>query len=51
MDKVKQFENEQFDFLKLSKEQIMVVKSTLRSVSSTLLTVSGNEKFLSKVME
>jgi len=37
--------------LKLSKEQITVVKCTLRSVNSTLLTVSQNEKFLSKGME
>ena len=50
-DKIKQLENEQLDFLKLSKEQITVVRSTLRSVNSTLLTVSENEKFLSKGME
>jgi len=37
--------------LKLSKEQITVVKSTLRSVNSTLHTVYENEKFLSKGME
>jgi len=35
-DKISQVENEQLDFLKLSKEQ-MTVKSTLRSINSTLL--------------
>jgi hypothetical protein len=43
-DKITHLENEQLDFLKLSKEQISVVKTTLRSVNSTLLTVSENEK-------
>jgi hypothetical protein len=32
-DKISQLENEQLDFLKLSKEQITVVKSTLRSIN------------------
>jgi vacuolar-type H+-ATPase subunit I/STV1 len=50
-DKISHLENEQLDFLKLSKEQITVVKTTLRSVNSTLLTVSENEKFLSKGLE
>jgi hypothetical protein len=44
-------ERDQLDFLKLSKEQITIVKTTLRSVNSTLLTVSENEKFLSKGLE
>jgi hypothetical protein len=44
-------ESEQLDFLKLSKEQITVVKSTLRSMNSTLLTVSENELCLSKGLE
>jgi methyl-accepting chemotaxis protein len=44
-------ENEQLDFLKLSKEQITVVKSTLRSINSTFLTVSENEQCLSKGIE
>jgi len=35
-------------FFKLSKEQIMVLKTTLRSVNSTMLTASENENFLSK---
>jgi len=33
------------------KKQITVVKTTLRSVNSTLLTVSENEKFLCKGLE
>jgi hypothetical protein len=50
-NKISQFEKEQLDFLKLSKEQITVVITTLGSVNSTLLTVSGNEKFLSQGLE
>ena len=50
-DKISQLENEQLDFLKLSKEQIMMVKSTLRSINSTLLTVSENERCFSKGLE
>jgi hypothetical protein len=50
-DKITHLENEQLDFLKLSKEQISVVKTILRSINSTLLTVSENEKFLSKGLE
>ena len=50
-DKISHLENEQLDFLKLSKEQITVVKTTLRSVNSTLLTVSENEKSLAKGLE
>ena len=38
-------------FLRLSKEQITVVKTTLRSIDSTLLTVTENERSLSKGME
>lgn len=41
----------QTDFLKLSKEQITDVKSTLRSLNSTLLAVSENERILSKGLE
>ena len=51
IDKISHFENEQLDFLKLSKEQITVVKTTLRSINSTLLTVCENEKFLAKGLE
>ena len=43
--------HEQLDFLKLSKKQMTVVKTTLRSVNSTLLTVSENERALSKGLE
>jgi hypothetical protein len=50
-DKINSLENEQMDFLKLSKEQITVVKSTLRSLNSTLLAVSENERILSKCLE
>jgi hypothetical protein len=44
-------EKEQTDFLKLSKEQITVVKSSLRSMNSTLLAVSENERILSKGLD
>jgi hypothetical protein len=37
--------------LRLSKEQITVVKSTLRSMNSTLLAVSENERILSKGLD
>jgi hypothetical protein len=46
-EEISSLEKEQMDFLKLSKEQITVVKSTLRSMNSTLLAVSENEKVLS----
>jgi vacuolar-type H+-ATPase subunit I/STV1 len=47
-EKISSLEREQIDFLKLSKEQITVVKSILRSLNSTLLAVSENEGILSK---
>lgn len=50
-DKISHLENEQLDFLKLSKEQITVVKTTLRSVNFTLQTVSENEKSLATGLE
>jgi hypothetical protein len=50
-DKINSLEKEQLQFLRLSKEQITVVKSTLRSLNSTLLAVSDNEKILSKGLE
>jgi hypothetical protein len=50
-EKISNLEREQTDFLKLSKEQITVVKSTLRSLNSTLLAVSENERILSKGLE
>jgi ribosomal protein L10 len=50
-DKISCLEKEQIDFLRLSKEQIIVVKSTLRSMNSTLLAVSENERILSKGLD
>ena len=50
-DKISRLENEQLDFLRLSKEQITVVKTTFRFINFTLLTVLENEKFLSKSLE
>ena len=47
-EKVSNLEREQLEFLSLSKEQVTVVKSTLRSLNSTLLAVSENERVLSK---
>ena len=47
--KISRLENEQLDFLRLSKEQITVVKTTFRSINFTLLTVLENEKFFLKV--
>jgi hypothetical protein len=38
-ENISSLEKKQIDFLKLSKEQITVVKSTLRSMNSTLLAV------------
>lgn len=46
--KISQLENEQLDLIKLSKEQMIVVKSTLRSVNYTLQDVAGNEAVLAK---
>ena len=50
-DKVSQLEREQLNFLKITREQILVIKATLRSVNSTLCTVLENEKILSKGLE
>jgi hypothetical protein len=50
-DKISSLEKEQADFLKLSKEQITVVKSTLRSINTTLQDVYDNERVLSKGLE
>ena len=47
-DNINSLENEQMEFLRLSKEQITTVKSAMRSLNSTLLAVSDNEKILSK---
>jgi len=50
-EKISGLEKEQIEFLKLSKEQITVVKSTFRSLNSTILGVSENERILSKGLE
>jgi vacuolar-type H+-ATPase subunit I/STV1 len=46
-ENVSKLEKEKLEFFILSKEQINV-KSTLKSLNSTMLTVSENEKILSK---
>ena len=50
-DKITSLEKEQMEFLRVPKEQITVLKSTLRSLNSTLLAVSYNEKILFKGLE
>jgi len=50
-EKISSLEKEQLDFLRLSKEQVTVVKTTLRSLNSTLLAVSENERILSKGLD
>jgi hypothetical protein len=50
-NKISQLEIKQLDFFKLSREPITVVKTTLRSINSTLLTVTENKKSLSKCLE
>ena len=50
-DKISRLEREKLDFLKLSQEQISVVKSTLKSANSSLCTVLENERILSKGLE
>jgi hypothetical protein len=42
-EKISSLEKELLEFLRLSKEQVTVVKSTLRSLNSTLLDVSENK--------
>ena len=39
-DKINSLEKQQMEFLRFSKEQVTVVKSTLRSLNSTLWAVS-----------
>jgi hypothetical protein len=41
-DKIAQLEEEQLDWLKLIREQTIVVRSTLKSVNKTLHDVSVN---------
>ena len=50
-EKISSLEKEQLDLFRLSKEQVTVVKTTLRSLNSTLLAVSGNERILSKGLD
>jgi hypothetical protein len=49
--KISSLEKEQIDFLKLSKKQTTVFKSKLRSMNSSLLVVSKNDRILSKGLE
>lgn len=49
--KVSNLEKEQLEFLSLAKEEVTVVKSTLRSLNSTVLAVSENERMLSKGLD
>jgi hypothetical protein len=48
-DKISLLEREQLDFLKLSKEQISVVRTTLRSVNSTLVQYWRMRKYYQRV--
>ena len=50
-DKITHLKMSIWIFFKLSKEQIMVVNTTFRSINSALLTVSENERLLSKGVE
>jgi hypothetical protein len=50
-DEINSLEKEQMEFLRLSKEQVTVVKSTLKFLNCTLLVVSDNERILSKGRE
>jgi hypothetical protein len=50
-EKISSLEKEQIDFLRLSEEQITVVKVTLRSMNSTLIAASENERVLSKGLD
>jgi hypothetical protein len=50
-EKISSLEKQQIYFLKLSKEQITVVKANLRTMISTLFAVSENERVLSKGLE
>jgi hypothetical protein len=50
-NKISVLEKEQIDFMKLSKEQMSVVKSTLRLSNMTLHDIYANEKLLSHGLE
>ena len=47
-DKINSLETVQLDFLKIYEEQIIAVKSILRSLNSNLFTVSGSERLLTR---
>jgi hypothetical protein len=47
-DKINSLETVQLDFLKIYEEQIIAVKSVLRSLKSNLFTVSGSERLLTR---
>jgi hypothetical protein len=49
--KISQLGGEQVDLIKLSCEQMVIVKSTLKSVNRTLNDVSGNELVLEKGLD
>jgi hypothetical protein len=49
--KISQLEGEQADLIKLSREQMVIVKSTLKLVNRTLQYVSGNELLLEKCLD
>ena len=46
--KISQLEKEQLDWLKLNREQVIVVRSTLRSVNQTLYDIPTHEMLLTK---
>jgi hypothetical protein len=47
-NKITQLEGEQSELIKLSREQMIVVKSTLKSVNKTLNDVTSNESIFRK---
>jgi hypothetical protein len=49
--KITQLEGDQADLIKLAKEQMVIVKSTLKSVNGTLNDVSKNEMILEKGLQ
>jgi len=51
INKIPNIVREQTEFLKLSEEQIKVVKQTPRSVNSTSMEVSQNKRLLSEALQ
>ncbi|XP_063236303.1 uncharacterized protein LOC134538755 [Bacillus rossius redtenbacheri] len=49
--KISKLEEEQLDFLKLGKEQMLVVKSTIHSVNQTMRNMYSNQKSLQQGLE